>query len=205
MFNPKEYWENRHKKYEGNLLSVGNLVNRLHSDCEHREQSAKEHLCNTVEYLLNNNSFNKNDTLLDYGCGVARIYERVKSMDASYYGYDLSTKAIEQCKEKHNEGNFYYEIDDIVNLPIKFDFILCNYVLVHIVDDNELIKQLTTLKSKLSKNGKIIVLDQFNKKPDNNPHYKQRSVSELETASKKCDLKIYKNDESNDVLILSHL
>ena len=77
-------------------------------------------------------------------------------------------------------------------MKIKFDFILCNYVFVHIVDDNELIEQLSILKSLLKNNGKIIILDQFktNDSIKNLKHIKKRDINEMKYIINKCNLKL---------------
>ena len=192
MFNPQKYWEDRHNKYKGNLLSVGNLANIKKKNCDEIEEKAKETIQNKIFNLLKSENYKKNNKIFDYGCGIGRIYSKILDINCEYYGYDFSKTAIIEAKKIYPKGNFFDNLNKICDMKIKFDFILCNYVFVHIVDDNELIEQLSILKSLLKNNGKIIILDQFktNDSIKNLKHIKKRDINEMKYIINKCNLKL---------------
>ena len=71
-------------------------------------------------------------TLLDFGCGLAHLYEHIqdKGLRAiSYSGLDASEKFIQRSKQKYPSVSFYHE--DILSDPDvigSFDYIIANGV-----------------------------------------------------------------------------
>lgn len=71
-------------------------------------------------------------TVLDFGCGAAHLYEFIQSKGVpglQYFGLDISAKFIQLCREKY-PGVTFYQLDILKNpdiLPV-FDYILMNGV-----------------------------------------------------------------------------
>ena len=106
------------------------------------------------------NVVNKNDNVLDVGCGTAKIIESLPAVN--YYGYDISKKYITYAKKKYNskQNNFFckkFNSNESNKLP-KFDFILL-FGIIHHLEDHELHTLLPVLKKTLKKNGKLITCD----------------------------------------------
>lgn len=74
---------------------------------------------------------NESNTVLDFGCGLAHLYDYIKAKNLSkrfkYCGLDLSQKFIDECVKKHPTLNFYcLDICD-PNFSINpYDYIIMN-------------------------------------------------------------------------------
>lgn len=65
--------------------------------------------------------------VLDIGCGMGKAVNMMAKRfpDSIFYGYDLSTEAIEVAKKEANENgnsNTVFQIQDILNLTLKEKF-----------------------------------------------------------------------------------
>lgn len=79
---------------------------------------------------------NENTTILDFGCGLANLYDHIKKngKKLKYIGLDISQKYIEICRERNPEIEFI--VLDVVNSKktdnvlsdIKFDYAIINGV-----------------------------------------------------------------------------
>ena len=106
------------------------------------------------------NIINKNDTVLDIGCGTAKILESLPLVN--YYGYDINKNHISYAKKKYGlkKNNFYckkFNTKESKKLP-KFDLVLL-FGIMHHLENHELNDILLTLKKNLKKNGKLITCD----------------------------------------------
>ncbi len=102
--------------------------------------------------------------LLDFGCGVGLSTEIISSrimthlnLTVEVLGVDISEENLKIAKEKLPQANFKCiteesKLDDIG----QFELIICNFVLVEMNND-DMLKVLNLLQSKLSENGIIIV------------------------------------------------
>jgi len=75
---------------------------------------------------------NKNEKLLDWGCGHGRYYEILKDFD--YYGLDVSENLIEIAKNKYPEAKFFV-LPSFLQLPYEdnfFNHLICIDTLHHI-------------------------------------------------------------------------
>ena len=103
---------------------------------------------------------NKDDKVLDIGCGTAKIIESLPPV--YYYGYDISKKYINYAKKKYisNRNKFFckkFNTTELNKLP-KFDFVLL-FGIIHHLDDYELYDLFCIIKKALKKNGKVITCD----------------------------------------------
>lgn len=106
------------------------------------------------------NIVNKNSTVLDIGCGAAKILESLPLVN--YYGYDINKNHINYAKKKYGlkKNNFYckkFNSKELKKLP-KFDLVLL-FGIMHHLENRELDNILLISKKGLKKNGKLITCD----------------------------------------------
>jgi 2-polyprenyl-3-methyl-5-hydroxy-6-metoxy-1,4-benzoquinol methylase len=102
----------------------------------------------------------KNQDVLDVGCGNGRNLDLLKDLQVNYFGVDISDKLIEKARGRQTEGvQTEFAVANILDLSQinkKFDVILCVAVLQHI--PKPLQKQaVEQLKSKLKPNGVLLM------------------------------------------------
>ncbi|MCL5432850.1 MAG: class I SAM-dependent methyltransferase [Patescibacteria group bacterium] len=91
---------------------------------------------------------NKNDKVLDFGCGGGYILEKLNCKKK--YGVEINPVAIEEAKKRNIE--IFTKIDDIP-FALRFDSIISHHALEHIEDPFIVLK---TLKKYLKNKGKMI-------------------------------------------------
>jgi SAM-dependent methyltransferase len=103
---------------------------------------------------------NKNNYILDIGCGTADILESIPNN--YYYGFDISKNYINYAKNKflNNSHHFFAEKFNqkaIKKLP-KFDFVILFGILHHLsnIEINDLF---FNVKKVLKKSGVILIVD----------------------------------------------
>ena len=92
----------------------------------------------------------KNKNVLDFGCGWGGFLTKIKQ-NKSLSGVELREECINHIQNKIKKINIS---NNIISFDKKFDIITMFHVLEHIPHQ---IKTLKFLKSKLNKNGKIII------------------------------------------------
>lgn len=112
-------------------------------------------------YLENSKAY------LDYGCGKMALIRRIVKENhtnlINIYGFDPHVK-IEYLPQD-NKVKFFNKANKFKTVQ-KLDLISVNFVLHHL-NQEEIIHTLSLLKSKLSKNGKILILEESF--PENSP------------------------------------
>ncbi len=101
---------------------------------------------------------NKNDRILDLGCGNGRVYEFFKDYGITYYGLDISEKLINIAKKKYPEPNF--KVGNMINLPYENNFFDTVWMIAsfhHLRDKKERIQTLKEIKRVLKENGILII------------------------------------------------
>lgn len=140
------------------------------------------------QILIDNVSKISPDILLDAGCGKGYTGQSVSKYCQSYYGFDISSAAIEIAKERLPYGHF--QTGSLRELPYEsnyFDCVICSEVLEHIPEYKAAIKEL----ARVTKKGRHVLITLPNRlNPDmiwrhfrkgrytsqiydNPPHYKQ--------------------------------
>ena len=97
-------------------------------------------------------SFVKNKVILEFGCGSGEFLYRSQKILKKGIGIDSGFERIEYSDNK--KINFFKDISQINNLDFKFDSIFLFHVFEHLVNPIEI---LTQLRSKLKKNGNLII------------------------------------------------
>ena len=94
-------------------------------------------------------------TYLDFGCGVGYLLKKIEKIRGinKLYGFEINDFAIKKSKENTKFSEIYNNLDNIDN---KIDLISILHVIEHI-DDSQLSFLLKKIRSKLNKNGSIIV------------------------------------------------
>ena len=128
------------------------------------------------------------DKLLDAGCGKGYTGESVSKYCQSYYGFDISSAAIEIAKERLPHGRF--QAGSLRELPYEsdyFDCVICSEVIEHIPEYKTAIRELSRVTKK---SGYILITLPNKLNPDmmwrhfrkgrytsqiydNPPHYKE--------------------------------
>jgi SAM-dependent methyltransferase len=132
-FDSQDYWINRHQKFVGShqatgLLGSSERANRVLYDLRRR----------ALEASLNGSDLT-GARVLDAGCGRGDFSRFYSERGAQVYGCDVSSLAVEYCRQ-HRAGNF--ECGRITDVPrlfpgVQFDVIHSFDVLYHLVDDRE--------------------------------------------------------------------
>jgi len=126
--NNEKYTKTYYKKFKNDLLN----------DTERR--------INMFKNLI------KNKTILDFGCGTGDFLFKAQKIFKKGFGVEVNYKRIRYSNNK--KINFLKNIKEIKNPDLKFDSIFLFHVFEHLVNPEEILKQ---LKQKLKKNGKLIV------------------------------------------------
>jgi len=103
---------------------------------------------------------NKNNYILDIGCGTADILESIPNN--YYYGFDISQNYINYEKKKFINKNYHFfnekfSLISIKKLP-KFDFVIL-FAILHHLSNIEIKGLFLNVKRVLKKNGVILIVD----------------------------------------------
>lgn len=100
----------------------------------------------------------KNKTVLDIGCGIGKLANRIADFSKETIGIDIAEDRIETAKQIHNKKNLKFFVSDAYDLPLKgdsVDVIVSLGVFHHL----ELEKIAPEIDRILKKNGIMLVLD----------------------------------------------
>ena len=133
-----------------------------------------------------NNYINKNDSVLDYGCGGGFLLKKINCKEK--YGYEINKYIIKKEKSLKIYSNFQ-------SIKKKFNKILSNQVLPHVLCPRT---EIINLKKLLTKNGLMIFMFtcdgpsvQYKKKDINFKCYSWSPMG-IGNLFKSCGLKIIK-------------
>ena len=102
-------------------------------------------------------SIPSHSSVLDLGCGNARLYQILRQINIDYLGIDPSKKLIQIDKTNYPDAKF--KIGDALKLGYKnkFDYIVSIAVLQHIPSVKLQSKFLNNCYNSLKKNGKLVL------------------------------------------------
>mgnify|MGYP001605819663 FL=1 len=107
--------------------------------------------------LLKALKINKNDTLLDVGCGAGVFSQEMALYGGKVIGLDYSDTNVRAVRERYKLSNLSFEVGDAANMPFKnemFDSILATEIIEHIEDDNKFVSECYRV---LKKSGKVVI------------------------------------------------
>ena len=115
--------------------------------------SKREHLTDDILYLKK--YINKDDSVLDLGCGNGRLIEMLQSSN-KYLGIDNSKGLIKIAKKRY--PNFKFQQRDILKLNLKKKFnTIYSLSVIHHFPKKYHQKFIQIIKKHLNKNGKTII------------------------------------------------
>lgn len=95
-------------------------------------------------------------TVLDMGCGDGLIASKLCEMGLTVTGVDLNERAIElgkaKCEEFIETGKMNLQVTSIFKISKvrRYDYVLCNEVIEHIMEPVRCIKRISILMNKFS-------------------------------------------------------
>ncbi|MTJ09997.1 bifunctional 2-polyprenyl-6-hydroxyphenol methylase/3-demethylubiquinol 3-O-methyltransferase UbiG [Anabaena sp. UHCC 0204] len=88
---------------------------------------------NLVQWLDDHHIQGQGKTALTIGCGLGDDAEELSQRGFKVTGFDISSSAIEWCKNRFRNSTVEYRVADLLNPPIQwnqtFDFVLESYTL----------------------------------------------------------------------------
>ncbi len=100
-------------------------------------------------------------TVLDIGCGYARIASSFCEAGYDYTGIDVAPAAIEAACLREPRGHFIQGSALEIGLEKKFDLVCVLYVFVHFVDDEDWLALLRRLSHRIHNGGSLLIADTF--------------------------------------------
>ncbi len=108
-----------------------------------------------VEFLIN--FINKNDKIIDIGCGTGIHASLLQQKGFDIEGLDFSKEMLDIAKTRLHSNLYLQNMLDI-NIDKKYDVIISMFAVInHLKDTQELEKCFKNLKKILTDNGKIII------------------------------------------------
>lgn len=142
-------------------MSVADLYNKLGSKkkmVSYTNLNLNRWPKNRYEAAVKFININKNDKILDLGCGIGSILNFVQTKTDNVYGVDISENSLAIAK-KHLSSFVKLSLQDInnkTNFPDNFfDIVLLTDVIEHISDRYSLMRE---LKRILKKDGIIVIV-----------------------------------------------
>lgn len=150
--------------------------------------------------------FPNNISILDIGCSSGILLNELKDYGFNInnlYGIDISSKAIENCKDNGLKNSFVMDAQNII-LNKTFDVIIASDCLEHIEDDEKAIKKWCDL---LKPDGFLHVFVPayellWSNHDEVNMHYRRYTKKELNNKLKKNGFEITKTGYWNFLLFL---
>lgn len=94
-------------------------------------------------------------TILDYGCGNAELICDARSFGFTPTGVEYSPHFVEKLRENNPDIDFFTLVDFLEKDTVKYNVIILNNVLEHLINPNEILQK---LKDKLQENGLLVCL-----------------------------------------------
>lgn len=133
------------------LLKIDNLIYRLISRYSVKMENGihpKHRLTKYHEFFINN--INKDDNILDIGCGNGYNTYKIAEKAGSIVGIDINEDNIRSAKSSFQRNNIEYIEGDATSFLFKekFDVIILSNVLEHIENRIKFLKQIGKLGKK---------------------------------------------------------
>lgn len=170
-FDQAAYWIERHERYRGNILAVGNED----YDQAGNEQNRREHdarLANALKII-------RPKTVLDLGCGYGRAAPVFLEAGCAYTGVDVSPVAIADARTRLPGARFIVGDLNYWDTVERFDLVAALWVMIHIVEDMAWLSLVERCLSWVAPGGSFLMVNRFPRMTDRpQVHTKQRQISE---------------------------
>jgi ubiquinone/menaquinone biosynthesis C-methylase UbiE len=133
--------------------------------------------------------WNRNDVILDAGCGSGRFIKLLSPFVKEVHGIDISGKALKIARS-YKIKNAIIRKGNVLKIPYRdnsFDKVICIDVIEHIKDDKKVLKE---LKRVVKPYGEILVY--FVTGPLSHVHFHSYCIESIKNLAKICKLKIEK-------------
>lgn len=149
MFNENlPYWENRYQSFGGNR-TVG-----------YGSMNDDEYLRVVAEYThIISPWLGTPRSVLDFGCGIGRWTDLLKSVSKEYYPCDITQQCDIESFELVQNGVIPFG-------DMKFDLIWTCVTLQHVIDENLLVNISHQFRNRLSPEGTIILTENVSNNSD---------------------------------------
>ena len=119
---------------------ISGLVVRLNNNIH-----PKHRIMNYHQFFLDN--IEKNSNILDIGCGLGILAEKIANKANKIVAIDINKKNIAFAKKSHSRENIIYINADATKYQFEesFDYIILSNVLEHIKDRNSFLKKIRNL------------------------------------------------------------
>jgi SAM-dependent methyltransferase len=170
-FDQAAYWIERHERYRGNILAVGNE----NYDQEGNEQNRRQHDARLTNALTTI----KPKTVLDVGCGYGRAAPIFLEAGCAYTGVDISPIAIDDARTRLPGIRFFVGDLNTWDTDERFDLVAALWVMIHFVDDMAWLSLVERCLSWVAPGGSFLMVNRFPRMTDRpQVHTKQREIGE---------------------------
>lgn len=141
-YREDKYWEDRHKKFEGDFRAVASYS----EEAADRYPRQREQLWGI---LKQHGVEIEGRNAVEFGCGNGFWGGAIlESGAASYTGIDISETAVEYCRKTHPNGKFlkHHLGDSPVSLDRKYDLVCSIDVTQHVVEKPKLMQFLNDMR-----------------------------------------------------------
>lgn len=145
-----DFYSSYHIEHFGGLISYG--AENIKSELDVLDPQSDPRL----SFLIKDMPFRSNAgyRVLDFGCGTGEFLYQAKRLGASVVGVEFDHAAVSICHQLGLESVLLGGIDVLKNINEKFDLVVLNDVIEHVLSPNQLISALCDL---LDKGGKILI------------------------------------------------
>lgn len=178
-FDPRDYWESRHRTDYGTFKAVGHRQLPDEQNAEQYEVK-KERIVEMIRRYVDEP---RGRTLLDAGCGTGHLTATYVELGFGVVGVDFSETALQCARRTGVDAWLFVSPLSRLDFESRFDVITVVDVLLHVVDEREWRDALAALARHLDPDGVMIVLDCFARPGEKwNGHCRPRSLDTYRTA-----------------------
>lgn len=117
--------------------------------------------------------------ILDFGCGVGRLANKIAQKTNQYIGVDIIEPALKLAPHIPNAQFIHLKNNSLPFIDCSFDLIIIITVLQHIVDNKQFSLWSNELSRVLENNGQLIIIDNKKHTLCEDIHMKSREPQEV--------------------------
>lgn len=139
------------------LAYSNDIIQRAYSMMDMENQQWTKNTKGEIDFLCDK-YIDKNDVVIDVGCGIGRHTIELNKRGIKSIGIDFSGKNIKSAKNKYDSTCFIEGDIRTCNFKDKFDVAISLYdVIGSFPDENENLAMLRAIRKTLKKRGKLII------------------------------------------------